>query len=178
MKSKILLIHFMCFLIFTLNLFCKNETNQKISTYILSTYEVSEFCNAIIPCIKEEVSNTFKDLPQQREYLLSKTNLQNCVLEQSTKLDELLKLSKVQISTFYQEINSKSKSHQSFNYHMHPTLKNLFMFVHQEQKLILEAFIQCKDNIIKSNDCSIKKNIIKSSEYCLKIFSYKTNTTK
>lgn len=170
MKVKNIYTYFTLFLIFIL--YCKNDQNQKISTYILSTNEVGEFCSAMIPCIKEEVSNTFKDLPQQREYLLSKTNQQNCVLEQSTKLDELLKLSKEQILSFYQEINNISKDDHSDN--KKSSLENLNIILNQDQKLIIEAFIQCRDNVINTNDCSTRKNILKTNEHCLKIYSYNT----
>lgn len=168
---KDVLKNFILFLMFLVFLICKNETNQKISSYIMLTKEVNEFCSVMIPCIKEEISNTFKDLPQQKEYLLSKTNIQNCQSEQGSKLDELLNLSNEQISIFYQKISNKDLSEIDPSY---LTLNNLYMIVSYDQKLILEAFILCKENVLKTTDCSEKKNIIKNNEHCLKIFSYKS----
>lgn len=161
------------FLMFLVYLFCKKNSEQKISSFISTTKEVIEFCEAMIPCIREEISTTFRDLPQQREYLLSKTSLQNCILEQSFKLEELLHMSNEQVFFFYHSINKISNGNKNID--IHSTLKNLYPFIHNDQKKILDAFIQCKNNMIQNKKCSDKKNTIKINLDCLKIYANKNN---
>ena len=141
---------------------CKNEKKPELFSYLQSTQEIINFCKAMIPCVKEEIQQVFKDQPQQREYLLSKTNHTNCKSEQSEKLSLLLNLTNEQIQSLITELN---------RIQIEPKLINLQAFLEQNQNKILEDYTKCSEDIIKANSCLEKKQILKNNPFCKNIFN-------
>ncbi len=141
---------------------CKNEKKPELFNYLQSTQEIINFCKAMIPCVKEEIEQAFKDQPQQREYLLSKTNRSNCQSEQAEKLSLLLNLSNEQIQSLMTELKQIQ---------IEPKLINLQAFLESNQNKIIEDYTKCSQILIKANSCLEKKEILKNNPFCKNIFN-------
>ena len=128
-------------------------------SYLQSTQEIINFCKAMVPCVKEEIQQAFKDQPQQREYLLSKTNHTNCQSEQSEKLNLMLNLTKEQTNSFLTEL-----------YQFQNQFSNLEAFLDENQKKILEEYSKCTEVLTKTTSCPEKKQILKNNPFCKNIF--------
>jgi septal ring factor EnvC (AmiA/AmiB activator) len=113
----------------------------------------------MVPCVKEEIQQAFKDQPQQREYLLSKTNHTNCQSEQSEKLNLMLNLTKEQTNSFLTEL-----------YQFQNQFSNLEAFLDANQKKILEEYSKCTEVLTKTTSCPEKKQILKNNPFCKNIF--------
>jgi|GEM_PF-2741583 septal ring factor EnvC (AmiA/AmiB activator) len=138
---------------------CKNEKKPELFSYLQSTQEIINFCKAMVPCVKEEIQQAFKDQPQQREYLLSKTNHTNCQSEQSEKLNLMLNLTKEQTNSFLTEL-----------YQFQNQFSNLEAFLDANQKKILEEYSKCTEVLTKTTSCPEKKQILKNNPFCKNIF--------
>jgi septal ring factor EnvC (AmiA/AmiB activator) len=138
---------------------CKNEKKPELFSYLQSTQEIVNFCKAMVPCVKEEIQQAFKDQPQQREYLLSKTNHTNCQSEQSEKLNLMLNLTKEQTNSFLTEL-----------YQFQNQFSNLEAFLDANQKKILEEYSKCTEVLTKTTSCPEKKQILKNNPFCKNIF--------
>jgi septal ring factor EnvC (AmiA/AmiB activator) len=138
---------------------CKKEKKPELFSYLQSTQEIINFCKAMVPCVKEEIQQAFKDQPQQREYLLSKTNHTNCQSEQSEKLNLMLNLTKEQTNSFLTEL-----------YQFQNQFSNLEAFLDANQKKILEEYSKCTEVLTKTTSCPEKKQILKNNPFCKNIF--------
>jgi hypothetical protein len=138
---------------------CKSEKKPELFSYLQSTQEIINFCKAMVPCVKEEIQQAFKDQPQQREYLLSKTNHTNCQSEQSEKLNLMLNLTKEQTNSFLTEL-----------YQFQNQFSNLEAFLDANQKKILEEYSKCTEVLTKTTSCPEKKQILKNNPFCKNIF--------
>ncbi|MFN3603772.1 MAG: hypothetical protein ACK4UJ_03555 [Leptonema sp. (in: bacteria)] len=154
--------------IFVFFLFCHKQENQILLEFYKNTIEVSDFCNHTIPCIKEEISIAFKDLPQQKNYLLSKTTLSNCKIEQAKKINERLNLSNEESSKIIEEIHYRHKKKILIEY----SFFFLYRFLEIQKKEILENYQKCLEIIKKENSCSKKKLIFKENKYCNNFFDF------
>ncbi len=179
------LIYFLYFILL-LFLFCEKQ-KPSIQNYLNNSLELIEFCKEMIPCVKEEISHAFSNLPQQKEYLLSKTSLQNCQYEQSFKLNQILNLNPEQILNFQKDweqymkdfINAKKQNNiniflsntkykfKNANY----TIENLFFYLKNDQKEILSYYLNCTKEIKKPKTCIQKKEILKNNIDCNRIFN-------
>lgn len=144
-------------LIFVLN--CRKQESHILVDYFKNHPDIIEFCKEVVPCLKEEINNVFKDLPQQKNYLLTKTTVLNCINEQSTKITQKINLDPDQIK----EIHKKK---ELFNYEF--LIKSSIL--NQNQKEILNNYIKCSKLIKEKKECQYKKDILKKNEYCLSFF--------
>lgn len=183
---------YFCFILIFLMIQCNTDQKPNLASYLQSTSEVITFCKEMVPCVKEEINKAFKDLPQQREYLLSKTNIANCQIEQSEKLNALISPKESQVQSFMEELNkfqkdySYAKKNNELNQFIKKssykikipdaTLINIKPFLELSQNNIIENYIICLQKISKKNDCNIKKQIIKSEKECNTIFSYENDS--
>ncbi|MCX7810340.1 MAG: hypothetical protein N2247_05460 [Leptospiraceae bacterium] len=165
---------------------CKNEKKPELFSYLQSTQEIINFCKAMVPCVKEEIQQAFKDQPQQREYLLSKTNHTNCQSEQSEKLNLMLNLTKEQTNSFLTELyqfqkeyyyaNKQNQLDQFLKTHRYKIksidnqFSNLEAFLDANQKKILEEYSKCTEVLTKTTSCPEKKQILKNNPFCKNIF--------
>jgi septal ring factor EnvC (AmiA/AmiB activator) len=165
---------------------CKNEKKPELFSYFQSTQEIINFCKAMVPCVKEEIQQAFKDQPQQREYLLSKTNHTNCQSEQSEKLNLMLNLTKEQTNSFLTELyqfqkeyyyaNKQNQLDQFLKTHRYKIksidnqFSNLEAFLDANQKKILEEYSKCTEVLTKTTSCPEKKQILKNNPFCKNIF--------
>ncbi|GIX42883.1 MAG: hypothetical protein KatS3mg129_2616 [Leptospiraceae bacterium] len=183
--NNIIKVFFLTVVVFIIN--CNKNDNANISFYIQSSKEVINFCKLMVPCIQEEIQNIFKNDPQQREYLLSKSTIYNCQLEQGEKLNSLLELTDEQIQSFSKELNEYQKDYdyakknnqleefQKKNKYkiktIEATFDNLKPFLNEKQFQILMNYLFCINQLNNSQSCNIKKNILKNNTYCRNIFS-------
>lgn len=188
MNLKLYKKKFIYFLYFILLffLFCEKQ-KPSIQNYLNNSLELIDFCKEMVPCVKEEISHAFSNLPQQKEYLLSKTSLQNCQYEQSVKLNQILNLNPEQILNFQKDWEQyikdfmNAKKHNNINTLLNNTkykfkstdntIENLFFYLNNDQKEILTYYKNCIEETKKSKTCIQKKEILKNNIDCTRIFN-------
>lgn len=146
-------------ILFLFGFFCNKEENNAIANYFKNYPDIIEFCNQVVPCLKEEISTVFKDLPQQKNYLLTKTSISNCINEQSTKISQKINLDNNQLK----EIHKQKDSFDS-DFLIKSSILN------QIQKEILNNYSKCTKLIKEKKECQYKKDILKKNEFCLSYF--------
>lgn len=161
MNNKLLMFFFTIFL----NQ-CSQSHEDVIADFLKNTTEVIEFCNHVLPCIKEEVSKAFTKMPQQKSYLLAKTTLTNCKTEQGKKISSKIHFSSKQVEKFKYEVQDRIKKQLGFE----NNLSFIEKFSNETQKEILYNYAKCTMIIQTHNNCSSIKETLKKNTFCLAFF--------
>ncbi len=156
---------FFIFLFLVIFIDCSQSEEDIIVEFIKNTTEVVDFCNQVLPCIKEEVSKAFTKMPQQKAYLLTKTTELNCKMEQGRKINSKINFTYEQIERFKNEVQIRKKKMSLENH-----LSFMEQFLNEAQKEVLSNYVRCTMIIRELNNCKAVKETFKKNSHCLLFF--------